>query len=237
VRRRPRPGRAVGRAGAPGARSAPPRCPPAPSPGPAPGWSTSGYASAGRGSRPRRCEPGTRRRAPWSGVEASGIQIVLQTQEPQASGRAARSACRGRAPPAGSAERALRLDSFRPGPSTCRTFEDPGVGDHRPGDVALVRQVRQAAAARFLPELRAGRVAAPGRTARPPAGAAAPATYPVGGPQDEIAVPVEPTAGPRPARHQPGQGPVERRPPLAPGVTLPAGALGLIRGLSRSQRR
>jgi hypothetical protein len=44
------------------------------------GWSASGSTSACRGSRPRRCEPGTRRRAPLSGVEASGSQTVLQTQ-------------------------------------------------------------------------------------------------------------------------------------------------------------
>jgi hypothetical protein len=69
------------------------------------------------------------------------------------------SACNGWAPHPGLAERALRLDTFRPGPSTCRTFEDPGVGDHGGEDVALVDQVRQPAAARLLPELRAGHVA------------------------------------------------------------------------------
>jgi hypothetical protein len=40
-----------------------------------------------------------------------------------------------------------------------RALQDPGVGDHGTEDVALVRQVRQAAAARLRLELRAGHVA------------------------------------------------------------------------------
>jgi hypothetical protein len=93
VRRRPRPARAVGRAGAPGVRVQHHHGPHPARHQNLPRVIRQGSASACRGSCPRRCEQGTRRGAPLSGVEASNIQIVLQTQEPRASERAALSAC------------------------------------------------------------------------------------------------------------------------------------------------
>ena len=68
----------------------------------------------------QRCEPGTIRVAPFSGVKSSSIHTELHTQYPDSSAIAALSACSGWSHGlCGSADRTFRLLSLNFGPSTC----------------------------------------------------------------------------------------------------------------------